>query len=115
MRFEQRVGLAAALAIAEVDVLVVHRADFGIHVAAGPAVVLGAWSGYFLLDYLALCVLSAVAAWMRGWRPAGARPARKARGSGGAREIDEQDGVTPRHVLYRPHQARTRRQARAAT
>ena len=78
MRFEQRVGLAAALAIAEVDLLVVQRADFGVHVAAAPAVVLGAWCGYFLLDYLALCMLSAVAAWMRGLRPAGARPAAQA-------------------------------------
>ena len=75
MRFERRVGLAAALAFAEVDLLVVQRADFGVYVAAGPATVLGAWCSYFLLDYLALCLLAAVVAWLGGRWPAREKPA----------------------------------------
>ena len=66
MWFGQRVAWAAALAVAEVDVLVVQRADFGAYVAANPGVVLVAFGAHFLLDYLGLCLLSA-AAWLRGF------------------------------------------------
>ncbi len=69
MRFGQRVGLAAALAVAEVDLLVVQRADFGEQVAARPGTLLTALGAYFLLDYLGLCLLALAVAWLRGCRP----------------------------------------------
>ena len=69
MRFGQRVGLAAAVAVAEVDLLVVQRADFGVQVAAQPGALLVAFGAYFLLDYLGLCVLALALAWLRGCRP----------------------------------------------
>ena len=65
MGFRQRVGLAAALAAAEVDLLVVQRADFGTTVAARAAVVVGAAVAYFLLSYLAVSALNALWAWLR--------------------------------------------------
>ena len=83
MGFGQRVGWAAALAVAEVYLLVVQRADFGVYVAADPGAVLLAFGGYFLLDYLGLCILWAAAAWLRGFwivrreqRVRGGQPAR---------------------------------------
>ncbi len=69
MRFGQRVGLAAALAVGETSVLVVQRADYGAYVALGPGVLLVAFGAYFLLNYLGLCILWGTLAWLRGfWR-----------------------------------------------
>jgi hypothetical protein len=66
MRFEQRVGLALAAAVAEVYLFVVQRADFGVQVAAGPAALIFALAAYFLLTYLTLCAFQVAAAWLRG-------------------------------------------------